>query len=112
LWLNLFLPSVKLRKKVRVGSKVRRVYDGPPTPFERVQGYRQADREQVTRLEELRKGLDPIQLARTIERKIERIYRLANRRLSPRQPQETVFGRRREKGCVLGSGGCVRSVMH
>jgi transposase InsO family protein len=27
LWLNLFLPSVKLRKKVRVGSKVRRVYD-------------------------------------------------------------------------------------
>ena len=36
LWLNLFLPSVKLLKKVRVGSKVRRVYDGPRTPFERV----------------------------------------------------------------------------
>jgi hypothetical protein len=28
LWLNLFLPSVKLLKKVRVGSKVRRVYNG------------------------------------------------------------------------------------
>jgi len=26
LWLNLFLPSVKVLKKVRVGSKVRRVY--------------------------------------------------------------------------------------
>jgi len=25
LWLNLFLPSVKLEKKARVGSKVRRV---------------------------------------------------------------------------------------
>ena len=36
LWLNLFLPSVKLVKKVRVGSKVRRVYDAPQTPFERV----------------------------------------------------------------------------
>ena len=36
LWLNLFLPSVKLLKKVRIGSKVRRVYDGPRTPFERV----------------------------------------------------------------------------
>ena len=29
LWMNLFLPSVKLLKKIRVGSKVRRVYDGP-----------------------------------------------------------------------------------
>ena len=27
LWLNLFLPSVKLLKKMRVGSKVRRVYE-------------------------------------------------------------------------------------
>ena len=36
LWLNLYLPSVKLLKKVRVGSKLRRIYDGPKTPFERV----------------------------------------------------------------------------
>ncbi len=36
LWLNLFLPSVKLLKKVRVGSKVRRVYDAARTPFKRV----------------------------------------------------------------------------
>jgi hypothetical protein len=27
LWLNLYLPSVKLVKKVRIGSKLRRVYD-------------------------------------------------------------------------------------
>jgi len=38
LWLNLFLPSVKLLKKVRVGSRVRRVYDAARTPFERVRG--------------------------------------------------------------------------
>jgi hypothetical protein len=36
LWLNLYLPSVKLVKKVRVGSKVRRVYDAAQTPLERV----------------------------------------------------------------------------
>jgi len=81
LWLNLFLPSVKLLKKVRVGSKVRRVYDGPRTPFERVRDCPQADREKVAQLETLRKRLDPFQLARTIERKLERIYGLANRRL-------------------------------
>ena len=27
LWLNLYLPSVKLLKKIHVGSKLRRVYD-------------------------------------------------------------------------------------
>ena len=81
MWLNLFLPSVKLLKKVRVGSKVRRVYDGPRTPFERVRDCPQADREKVAQLETLRKRLDPFQLARTIERKLERIYGLANRRL-------------------------------
>jgi hypothetical protein len=55
LWLNLFLPSVKLLKKVRVGSKVRRVYDGPRTRFERVRACGQADREHVARLEDLRR---------------------------------------------------------
>ena len=84
LWLNLFLPSVKLVKKVRVGSKVRRVYDTARTPFERVKACAQADPQQVAMLEELRKRLDPFQLSRTIERKLERIARLANRRLSPK----------------------------
>ena len=91
LWLNLFLPSVKLLKKVRVGSKLRRVYDGPRTPFERVRACPQADGEQAARLEEWRKQLDPFQLATTIERKLERIYRLANCRLSPKQMQEMVL---------------------
>jgi transposase InsO family protein len=102
LWLNLFLPSVKLLKKVRVGSKVRRVYDGPRTPFERVRACGQADREHVARLEDLRKRLDPFQLAKTIERKLEGIYRLANRRLSPKEVKETASSRRtrQETGCA------------
>jgi len=83
---------------VRVGSKVRRVYDGPRTPFERVRMCGAADGEQVVRLEELRKSLDPFQLARAIERKLDRIYCLANRRLSPRQEQETGTSQRREGG--------------
>jgi transposase InsO family protein len=77
LWLNLYLPSVKLLKKVRVGSRVRRVYDAARTPFERVNTCPQADPEKVARLEQLRKNLDPFQLSRSIERKLERISRLA-----------------------------------
>ena len=103
LWLNLFLPSVKLVKKVRVGSQVRRVYDAPRTPFERVQASPQADRERVARLEELRTRLDPFQLGKVIERKLDRIYELANRRLSPKAVQENSANQaqqtRRAKSC-------------
>ncbi len=103
LWLNLFLPSVKLLKKVRVGSRVRRVYDAARTPFERVRECVQADPEKVAELEELRKRLDPFQLSRIIERKLERISRLANRRLSPKAEQQTMPGAaqqtRRANGC-------------
>jgi len=103
LWLNLFLPSVKLVKKVRVGSKVRRVYDAPRTPFQRVQVSPQADRERVARLQELKKSLDPFQLGRVIERKLQRIYLLANRRLSPKVVEEGSANQaprtRRANGC-------------
>jgi len=104
LWLNLFLPSVKLVRKVRVGSTVRRIYDGPRTPFERVRACSQAKPEQVARLEQLRKTLDPFQLGRIIERKLERIYRLANRRLSPKavQAKEVEPARRPQRGNGCG----------
>ena len=100
LWLNLYLPSVKLVKKLRVGSKVRRVYDAARTPFERVRECLQADPKKVAQLEEFRKRLDPFQLSRIIERKLERIARLANRRLSPRAepPAEAAPPRRRANG--------------
>ncbi len=84
LWLNLYLPSVKLVKKVRVGSKVRRVYDAPQTPFERVQASAPGDATQLSLLKELQRSLDPFQLAKAIDRKLQRIYGLANRRLSPK----------------------------
>ncbi len=35
LYLNFFLPVMKLKEKVRTGSKVKRVYDDPQTPYAR-----------------------------------------------------------------------------
>ncbi len=84
LWMNLYLPSVKLLKKVRVGSKVRRVYSPAQTPFERVLAWGQADAQRLAELEKLRSTLDPFALARSIERKLERVFGMANRRLSPK----------------------------
>src|SRR3977135_346034 len=71
-------------------------------PFERVVASKQGDTAQLTILKELRRSLDPFQLAKVIDRKLERIYRLANRRLSPkaqeqRESNQAQSGRR--KGC-------------
>ena len=84
LWMNLYQPSVKLVKKVRVGSKLRRVYSPAQTPFERVLASGQWDSRRVAELKKLRSLLDPFELSHSIDRKLESIYALANRRLSPK----------------------------
>ena len=97
---NLFLPSVKLVRKERVGSRVRRRYDAPQTPFERLKRCPNADPKAVADLEARRRRLDPFVLAETIHRKLTRIYSFAahaprpkpkvRRPLPPLAPEETV----------------------
>ena len=79
LMMNLFQPSVKLRRKERVGSKLRRIYDRPQTPLDRLRACRDVDRTQVNELLRLRATTDPFELARIIEKKIDRIAALARR---------------------------------
>ena len=74
---NLFLPSVKLQSKERVGARLRRRYGVPCPPFDRVQACPQADRAKVAALLALRQRLDPFALAARIDRKLERVYTLA-----------------------------------
>ncbi len=84
LWLNLFLPSVKRVRIARIGSKVRRVYDAAQTPLQRVLACAEADPVRVASLKALTENLDPFELAKAIDRKLERIFVLANQRLSPK----------------------------
>ena len=62
---NLFLPSVKLARKERVGSRLRRRYEAPQTPFQRVAASLSADPERLAQLQRLRGTLDPFELSRT-----------------------------------------------
>jgi hypothetical protein len=80
LFQNLFLPSVKLVRKERVGSRLRRRYDAPRTPFERVLAGADLRPEVVAQLQRYREGLDPFALARAIDQQLERIHALASRR--------------------------------
>jgi len=79
LMMNLFQPSVKLRQKIRVGSQLRRRYDRPQTPLDRLVASGTGDSPKVVTLHHLRERLDPFALADTIEHKLRRIYQLAHR---------------------------------
>jgi hypothetical protein len=79
---NLFLPSVKLLRKERVGARVRRRYDAPRTPLERVLACPEIRPEVAAQLQRQRASLDPFALARAIEQQLDRIYALANPRHS------------------------------
>jgi len=88
LWMNLFQPSVKLLQKIRVGSKLRRQYGPAQTPLDRVLASEVIDPQRAAELRALRQRLDPFELGRTIDRKLDRIYALADRRLSPQPPTQ------------------------
>ena len=89
LFQNLFLPSVKLVRKTRVGARIRRVYDRPQTPFERVQACPEADPTKVAQLAALRTRLDPFTLAEAIDQQLSRLSALAHHRAVPRVPALT-----------------------
>ncbi|MBI3456173.1 MAG: DDE-type integrase/transposase/recombinase [Candidatus Rokubacteria bacterium] len=77
LFQNLFLPSVKLVRKERVGARVRRRYDAPRTPLERVEACPDADPAAVAQWVARRDQLNPFALSQAIDRKIERLVALA-----------------------------------
>ncbi|MBI3281993.1 MAG: integrase [Acidobacteria bacterium] len=77
LMMNLFQPSVKLAQKVRVGSRLTRVYDAAQTPLDRVATCPEANPVKVVALKRLRARLDPFVLAQRIDEQLARIFRLA-----------------------------------
>ncbi len=83
LFMNLFMPSMKLLRKERIGSRLKRVYDEPQTPFERVVASQKGDPRKIADLRRLQDSMDPFELAESIEKKLEHIWSLAHHQLSP-----------------------------
>ena len=74
---------MKLVQKTRVGSQLRRQYDAPQTPFERVRACPEADPAKVAELARLRATMDPFALAARIDQQLRRVYGFANQRRQP-----------------------------
>lgn len=74
---NFFLPSMKLIKKWREGSRWVRRHDQPQTAYQRLLGSGQLKPAQTKRLRDLYESLDPFKLAEQVERQLEPILRRA-----------------------------------
>jgi transposase InsO family protein len=78
LQLNFFRPVRKLLSKARVGSTVVKRYDAPRTPYQRVLAAGVLRPPQRRALDEQFRALDPIALARDIQRTLDVLWKLAD----------------------------------
>lgn len=86
LFQNYFQPSVKLVKKIRIGSKVKKKYDKPQTPYQRLLKSKKADPVKLQAFKDRAESWNPFSLAKVIEDKLLRIYTLASKTPRKRLP--------------------------
>lgn len=77
LYTNFFLPAMNMIEKTRIGSKVRKKYDPPATPFHRVLAHPTVPEENKKVLRNLYAQLNPAELKRTICKLQDKLFDLA-----------------------------------
>ena len=76
LYKNFFSPVMKLIKKERIAGKLKRKYDIPKTPYQRLLGSGQISEEIKKELKIIYRSLNPAELKRGIDKKTHRLYQL------------------------------------
>lgn len=79
LYLNFFIPSTKLVKKERIGSRVIKKYDRPKTPFQRIQNSPYIHQETKVLLQQQFETLNPFELQQKLSAKIKNILKSVKR---------------------------------
>jgi hypothetical protein len=74
LYKNFFQPVMKLVSKERIGGKVKRKYDVPRSPYQRLMESNQIPEKSKRELEAIYLSLNPAQLKRSIDAKLDRLY--------------------------------------
>ena len=86
LYVNYFQPSFKLRKKIRNGAKVKRTYDPPATPCDRLLKHPAVDDQTKEKLRLQNKQLDPVELLHRIREGQSALAALPSTDSSPQGP--------------------------
>jgi len=86
LYTNFFQPVMKLLTKERIGAKVRKTYDAPRTPYQRLLESPNLDRRAKQALRGQYQHLNPAELKRNIARLQARLLKLARRPATINKP--------------------------
>jgi hypothetical protein len=76
LYKNFFQPVMKLVRKERIGGHLKRVYDIPKTPYQRLLESNQISPQASRELQKLYLSLNPAELKRQIDRKLSKLFDL------------------------------------
>jgi hypothetical protein len=79
LYTNFFLPVMKLKEKVQIGSRKRRVYDDPQTPYVRTLSSPDVSKDDKAELQEAYRFLDLVSLRARIDEVQEMLLRTVTR---------------------------------
>lgn len=80
LYMNFFQPVMKLVRKERIGGRLKRRYDVPKTPYQRILEHPHITRQTKERLTALYLTLNPVALKREIEQEIVMLHKVATQR--------------------------------
>ena len=76
LYKNFFQPVMKLASKERIGGRVKRKYDVPQSPYQRLAESGQLPEEAKRQLEAVYLSLNPAELKRSIDAKLDKLYQI------------------------------------
>ena len=74
LFKNFFQPTMKLKTKKRIGGKLKRIYEKPQTPYQKLLHSNQLSDAQMAHLKKIYATLNPAQLSRNIDQKLALLF--------------------------------------
>lgn len=77
---NFFCPTLKLKKKTRLGAKTVRKYEKPKTPYQRLLDSPDVTAEQKAALRARFAELNPLELKKQLEAQLKKVFRLVRTR--------------------------------
>ena len=73
---NFFLPTFKLKEKLRIGSRIKKTYDKPKTPYQRVMESEAVNKGEKETLRQRKTQLDPFELKAGLEDKLKEFFEI------------------------------------
>lgn len=78
--MNFYIPSMKLIRKTRIGARIKKEYDLPKTPYQRLLDSADLSEEAKNKLRLRYENLNPFALSEGLDKRLERFFWLIKRR--------------------------------